>query len=61
MRWDSNGEVKKREKREKCRGEKRRGRDDGISREGWKEKRRGRAIREERGDKNEFLFSSRVE
>lgn len=22
----------------------------------WKEKREGRAIREERGDKNEFLF-----
>lgn len=52
--------MKKREKK-KRNAEERRGRDDGISREGWKEKRRGRAIREERGDKNEFLFSSRVE
>lgn len=44
--------MEKRRKGKKFRGE---GETMGLE-EGWKEKREGRAIREGRGDKNEFLF-----
>lgn len=49
---------KEMEKREiQKRGEERRGEEETMGlEEGWKEKREGRAIREGRGDKNEFLF-----
>lgn len=49
MRWDRNGEEKKGE-RGRCRGE-----TMGLV-QGWKGKREGRAIREGRGNRNEFLI-----
>lgn len=53
MRWDRNGEEKKRQGREKqSRGEEE---TVGLVR-GWNGRREGTSIREGRGDKNEFLF-----
>lgn len=50
MRWDSNGEKKRKRKIQRREGEKM-----GLE-EDWKEKRKARAMREGKEDKNEFLF-----